>query len=239
MMNYRASIRGIAFVDVCGTLIDLNTLTEFVKFIHETNKISFIKRMYFSLSLLLNRMGFLRGKRLRNKAVKSLAGLQRDVIESIAKEFFDNRCLFRVNNELIEHLGCLKESGFKIVLVSATLDVIAEVIAKKMGFDGVLATQLEFHDDCVTGEVSGEYCEKSEKVRRIVVEYGIDIHTEVCVTAYGNTLDDLDMLEWSSFPHAIWATDELRTIAINRSWPIGVHPAIDAYDLKVLIGSKL
>ena len=47
MMNYCASIRGIAFVDICGTLVDLNTLIEFVKFIHETDKTSRVAKCVF------------------------------------------------------------------------------------------------------------------------------------------------------------------------------------------------
>ena len=114
--------------------------------------------------------------------------------------------------------------------------MIAEVITKKMGFHSVLATQLEFHDDRVTGDVLGEYCEKSEKVRRIVAEYGMDTLSDIRVAAYGNTLDDLDMLVCSSFPHAIWPTDELRKVAIDRSYELRKHPNIDEYDIELLIG---
>ena len=222
----------VAFVDVCGTLVDLNTLTEFVCFVHNYYKSKFFFRSKFLIALKFNRLGLLGGKQLREIAVQSLSGFHCELLETIASNFFDKFCWPRLNHELIAHLSRLRQGGFKIVLVSASLDVVVKAFAKSLNFDNVLATKLDFQDGTATGVIQGVFCEQNAKVARIKewLKANCASNTQILTSAYGNTLDDLAMLEWSQHPHVIWGAKNLKDIAVKRNWPIGVHPAIDGYN---------
>lgn len=238
-MNDTANLSGIALVDICGTLVDLNTLTEFVKFIHRTRVSGYIAWLLFSSALLANRLGLIGGISLRAVAVWSLYGIRHNALQAAADVFFESRCYARLNNELINHLNILKSRNHKIILVSATLCVIAKTFARKLNYDAVLATELEFKDQVATGSVLGVYCEQGEKVNRIKASFG-GIEVEgVQISAYGNSVDDLPMLEWSKFPHVIWGAQELKKIAADREWPQGVHEMVDRYDVNSISDSRL
>lgn len=228
-------IRGMAFVDICGTLIDANTLSEFVRFAHATKITKCSRRNRFFISLLGKRLRVIDSKAFRLKAVQSLAGITHKELILIANQFYQERCQTKINNELVTHLHSLKYAGFQVVLVTATLCVIAEAIAKNLGFHSVLATNLQFHNSVATGSIEGEFCEKHEKVDRILTKFPYVTRLAIPTAAYGNTLDDLVMLEWAKFPHVIWGTMELKKIAKKNQWPLGVHPSIDSYDITKLV----
>lgn len=106
--------------------------------------------------------------------------------------------------ELAEYL---KERGLVLVAVSAGLDVVAERVARELGFDYAVSNRLLFEGGVVTGEVEVvvEYDNKGEVLEEVCEEIGVE--TCACI-AVGDSEVDAPMLERAGYGIAFDPKDE-------------------------------
>ncbi|HEY6467030.1 MAG TPA: HAD-IB family hydrolase [Candidatus Acidoferrales bacterium] len=130
---------------------------------------------------------------------------------------------------LDEHLA----RGHRAFLISGTLAPLADVFADE--FDGcvdICATALQKEDDdTYTGRIAGQHMSGREKARALeeaAYHYAIDLRKSY---AYGDSLNDLAMLECVGNPAAVNPCRKLRRIAASRRWEIIEWTSIDALDV--------
>ncbi|MEY2343366.1 HAD-IB family hydrolase [Acidithiobacillus sp. IBUN Pt1247-S3] len=93
-----------------------------------------------------------------------------------------------------------RQRGDRLVLVTATLGVYARPWALAVGFEAVIATELERDtNDRVTGRLLGPNCFGPEKARRLQTELQI----ASLDYAYGNSRGDREMLALARHPVCI------------------------------------
>jgi len=132
--------------------------------------------------------------------------------------------------EAIERMVWHAERGHLIVIVSGTLEPLAERVARalevKLRERGlatkicVCATRFEVKCGRCTGRILGEAMfgeEKARVVRRIAAEEKLDL--ERCF-AYGDSSSDRWMLETVGKPAAVNPSNDLARIARRDDWPI-------------------
>ena len=132
--------------------------------------------------------------------------------------------------EAIERVAWHAECGHVVVIVSGTLEPLAEraarVLEAELGARGcmgkvrVCATRLEEKHERWTGRIVGEAMfgeAKARAVRRIAAEANLDL--ERCF-AYGDSASDWWMLEAVSRPAAVNPSKDLAQIASRNSWPV-------------------
>ena len=132
--------------------------------------------------------------------------------------------------EAIERVAWHAECGHKIVMVSGTLEPLAEraarVLEAELGARGcmgkvrVCATRLEEKHERWTGRIVGEAMfgeAKARAVRRIAAETDLDL--ERCF-AYGDSASDWWMLEAVGRPAAVNPSKDLAQIASRNGWPV-------------------
>ena len=132
--------------------------------------------------------------------------------------------------EAIERMVWHAERGHLIVIVSGTLEPLAERAARaleaELGERGlatkirVCATRLEVKCDRWTGRVLGEAMfgeAKARAVRRIAAEEDLDLQR--CF-AYGDSASDRWMLEAVGKPAAVNPSNDLARIARRNDWPV-------------------
>ncbi len=82
--------------------------------------------------------------------------------------------------------------GARLVIVTASPELIVAPIARALGADRLIGTRLAFDaQDRVTGAFEGANCRGAEKVRRLREAFGDDVALEA---AYGDTDGDREML---------------------------------------------
>ncbi len=109
----------------------------------------------------------------------------------------------RVRPDAVARLEWHRAMGHRIVLVSASLDVYLEPLARDLGLDGVLCTRLEVdgHGRC-TGRLIEANCRGAEKARRLRAWLD-EQHPEGAVLwAYGDSAGDDAMLAMAD--HPVW-----------------------------------
>jgi HAD superfamily phosphoserine phosphatase-like hydrolase len=83
-------------------------------------------------------------------------------------------------------------------MVSASLSLYLEPIARQLGFDDLLCTELAATQGVCSGELQGGNCRAAEKVRRLQSLLGSLDDYEIY--AYGDSDGDTEMLAASDHP---------------------------------------
>jgi len=130
---------------------------------------------------------------LKAAAVKIfLKGVSREQLEADARTFAEAaaRDLFRP--DAIAAWRRWQAKGARLVIVTASPDILVRPFARGLGVDTLIGTKLAFDDaGCVTGAIVGQNCRGPEKVRRLREAFGDQV---TLAAAYGDTAGDHDML---------------------------------------------
>ena len=145
------------------------------------------------------------------------SGLPVEMVEETADELAD-----RIDEMLFAEMQqVLDESEEPRVMVTSNTEAIVGGFCSRRGMDCV-ATRLHTAGGRYTGLVDGELNKGAEKVRRII-EAGIDPSE---ATAYGNTIEDIEMLDAAERAVMVNPADELATRrAMRAARTIDARPA--------------
>ncbi len=91
-----------------------------------------------------------------------------------------------------------KAQGDRVIIVTASPEIIIRPFAERLGADTLIGTRLHLDDaHRVTGRFDGDNCRGQEKVRRILQRFG----PVRLSAAYGDTTGDVEMLAMADQPH--------------------------------------
>ena len=138
----------------------------------------------------------------------------------LARVCFERYYRPRILPEAREQVKTLQEKGYRVVLVTGSLDFLVAPLAEEFGIRDVIASELEAEGDRFTGKLKGDPLSdtvKADKVREFAESEGLSLGES---HAYGDSIADLPMLEAAGHPHAVSPDSRLRSIANDRSWPI-------------------
>lgn len=98
-----------------------------------------------------------------------------------------------------ERIKWHKEQGHRLIMVSASLNLYLEKAAKDLGFDDLLCTELEEHEELFTGHLNGKNCRCQGKVNKLQELLG-DL-SQYELYAYGDSDGDKQMLAIANHPN--------------------------------------
>lgn len=151
------------------------------------------------------------------------AGRTRDALEPLLAEFHGDVVLPRLRPAMVARLERQAAEGWVRVLVTATNQVLAEPVARHLGLDGCIATQLARRGGRYTGAVLGEPSFRAGKTARLEAwlgRRGASLAGLADSTYHGDTTSDLHLLERVRRPVAVTPAPDLRAIAEARGWEL-------------------
>jgi phosphatidylglycerophosphatase C len=121
-----------------------------------------------------------------------LAGLPRAGLEAEAQRFATARGRALLRPDALRAWRRWQADGARLVIVTASPEIIVAPIARALGADRLIGTRLALDaQDRITGAFDGANCRGQEKVRRLREAFGDDVALEA---AYGDTDGDREML---------------------------------------------
>jgi phosphatidylglycerophosphatase C len=129
-----------------------------------------------------------------------LGGREERDVRARAADWAARRLPGMVRPAAMERLRWHRSRGHRVVLASASLELLLEPWARAAGVDDVLATRLEVRDGRLTGRLAGRNCYGPEKVARLRALVG-DL-AEVELYAYGDSRGDRELL--AAAQHAVY-----------------------------------
>jgi putative phosphoserine phosphatase/1-acylglycerol-3-phosphate O-acyltransferase len=141
-------------------------------------------------------------------------------LERLAEECFHMRIKPRVSpagrQAILEH----HRQGHLVVLVTGSLQPLAEQIRRELKADLVVAANLEITGGTLSGALSNRRPygpEKARLVRELAQAHNLDLANSY---AYGDHHSDLDLLRLVGNPRAVNPNLGLRSAAHKNGWPI-------------------
>jgi len=149
-----------------------------------------------------------------------LCGLRTSDVATLADEFVASRLMPRINDAVLQRLRRHVLRGDAVVLVTGTIDPIAQSLARRLGVRHVCAT--------LCSERKGRYLAQPPEThpfgaaklglsRQLAAQIGLDLKAAI---AYGDSHHDLYLLENVSEAVAVSPDSGLLAAALARDWEI-------------------
>lgn len=184
--------RGVAAFDLDGTLTRGDTLLPFLQQLCGTRV---VMRALALQSTALVRAAAGRGDRDAAKAAllaRLLAGRHVEAVEPVVRSYTDRVVMSHLRSDVMERVGWHRAQGHTLLVVSASPELYVDPIARRLGFDAVIATRLEIDaDGRLTGRLAGANVRGQEKVLRLRAQLGEE---PARLWAYGNSEGDRELL---------------------------------------------
>lgn len=212
-----------AFYDLEGTLCATNVVHTYAFF--AKNQPTFLSSWVKSASLLASVPFFLAADAYSRKVFNEIfyrryKGESEDRLKMMAEEMFEDIVRPGIFQQSYDMLRQSRDAGYRQVLVTGALDLLAEPVARHLGMDHYVANELECVDGYATGRIKEPLIAGASKatwIRRYATQEGLDL--EQCL-AYTDSMSDLPMLSVVGKPAVINPDFRLRQHARSFAWPI-------------------
>ena len=192
MLDDQIEDAGVVAFDFDGTITVRDSFTEFLKWRVDQGR--YMAGMTRLVPAAISYLGHRNRGRIKAAAVREfLKGMTRDELEAQARAFAEVAAPSLLRPDALQTWRRWRQRHAKLVIVSASPDMIVAPFARGLGADALIATELAFDaDDRVTGGFLGSNCRGPEKVRRLRAMFGPDFTLKA---AYGDTSGDREMLK--------------------------------------------
>ncbi|HEU4745007.1 MAG TPA: haloacid dehalogenase-like hydrolase [Anaerolineales bacterium] len=115
--------------------------------------------------------------------------------------------------DVIARLKAHASQGAQVYIASSVVEPIIEPFARRIGAQ-TIGTPVEYVNGNV--RVKGELVAQERKIEQVLSRLGVDRVD----FAYGDTVQDVPLLEHADHPVAVYPDDALKAVAIARGWEI-------------------
>ena len=150
-------------------------------------------------------------------------GVPRARLAPATESFADRILRHNIHPGALRQIAEDRAAGRRLVLATASYRFYVEPIARRLGFDDVIATgSVAGLDDIIHARIDGENNYGPAKLRLVeawMEEQGI-ARGDAAIRFYSDHVSDAPVLEWADEPYAVNPSAKLRHLAKRRGWRI-------------------
>ena len=172
---------------------------------------------YGGLSFALGRTGF---SGLMSATTAAFRGIAEQILIEIGEDVFLKHLAKQIYPESRALVEAHQDAGHTVAIISSATRYQAEPLARDMGIEHVLCTELEVVDGVFTGQVIHPTCYgegKAIAARKLAAREGLDL--DECYF-YTDSHEDLPLLEAVGRPRPLNPNRRLAQIAKERRWAV-------------------
>lgn len=143
-----------------------------------------------------------------------LGGVSRSDIESWTQEFLERLISSGLSNEGLMTLAEHRGQGDHLVLLSASPDCYVTELGRRLGFDEVICTTIEWQQDCISGRLAGPNLQGTQKVQ--IVRDIRERFKGSKIIAYADDASDLAMLRLVDQGVLVNGNAKMRRLALQE-----------------------
>jgi HAD superfamily hydrolase (TIGR01490 family) len=198
----------LALFDFDGTITTQRTYPDFLRLVASPARTA-AAGVALGPMIAGHRLGLVSDVVLRRAlSMATFRGQDADRVKALGERYAREVLPFLVRPVAADRIQWHKGRGDRVVVVSASLDAYLRPWCRTADLD-VICTVLEARDGRLTGRyVDGDCCGR-EKARRIRERYAFAEYA--CVHAYGDTMEDDEMLALADRKHLRWTDVSDRT----------------------------
>ncbi len=204
---------GTAIFDMDRTLTRKGTWSRYMIRVNR-HRITFWMRLPFmALHAVLYKLKLFSRRSVKEHGLSTLKWATREHLEQMAQMFAEDEVANGLRLQTKSILASHRQAGDRLVMATAAADLVAIPIAKALGFDVIIATDLEWSEDQkLTGRLAVENCYGAEKLVRIVKQDAAETFARP-ITAYSDHGSDEPMLMWADTGIAVNPSKGLQQIS--------------------------
>jgi putative phosphoserine phosphatase/1-acylglycerol-3-phosphate O-acyltransferase len=209
-----------ALFDLDQTLLAGFSATSFIRERFVTGRMSpqeLGTTFYGALSFALGRTGF---SALMSATTAAYRGLAESMLEEVGEEVFVKHLATQIYPESRAIVEAHQEAGHTVAIITSATRYQAEPLARDMGIEHVLCTELEVKEGIFTGEIIRPTCYgegKAAAARSLAAREDLDLDESYF---YTDSHEDLPLLEAVGRPRPLNPNRQLAQIAKERQWPV-------------------
>ncbi len=238
--------KAAAFFDLDRTIIATHSATAFTGPLFKGGLITrkdVLRASYAQFVFLIGGADHQQTERVRVFLSSLIAGWDVAQVDQIVAETLHDMISPTVYAEALELIEEHHLAGRDVVIVSASGEALVRPIARMLGADHVIATQLSVEDGKYTGEIDFyAYAEnKASAMAHLAATRGYDLSASY---AYSDSVTDVPMLEAVGHPVAVNPDKGLRRRAIDEGWtvrdfhhPIPLRTRVDTPASRAAVGT--
>lgn len=164
--------------------------------------------------------GVVDARKVAAKVVRGYAGRSEESLRRWCETWFEEHVREHVAEAGRRAVARHKEAGDIVAIVTGATPYIAGPVARELGIDHIVCTELEVSDGRFTGHVVEPMCYghgKIELSERIASKLGFELRESVF---YTDSITDLPLLEAVADQVVVNPDPRLRRLAKRRGWPI-------------------
>ena len=124
-------------------------------------------------------------------------------VQQMAEEYAQ-KLISSLDPHLLKQLQMHQDLGHDVALVSASVDLYLKPICNLLGIE-LICSEVEIKDQKITGQYQTADCSGEQKKIRILEKY--NLHHYNSIYAYGNSVEDLQMLDLADYRYMV-GTDQ-------------------------------
>ena len=209
----------LAFFDIDGTLlVGKSSERRFFDYLRRRKQISLSRWLLFFSFLLSQwvRFGIHVGK--KNKAY--LNDLAVDDINRLASAFVRDELLQALNQKVLQRLKWHLAEGHRVVLLSGTLQPVAEALGRQIGVCDIVATECSVRYGRYTSSAPWRHPFGHEKLALAKTFANALSSTLASAYAYGDSSKDRYLMRAVAHPVSVCPDRGLKRLAVRLGWEI-------------------
>jgi HAD superfamily hydrolase (TIGR01490 family) len=200
----------VAFFDVDNTLLRGASIFHVAKAARRRGLVTYRELLRFAWHL----------STIQDRAMELLDGYTEAELTTIANEVFERDIQPRLWPETVELTREHLRKGHSVWLITASPQIVAQVIADRLGLTGALGTRLEAVDGVFTGQLDGAMLHgerKATAARDLVAGTGVDLAD---CWAYSDSRNDIPLLSLAGNRMVVNPDSVLTRHAKKNGWMI-------------------
>jgi len=209
----------IVISDMMGTLTTGSPVLGLVGWVRH-NQSKFQANLFMAGMMpfyLLAKGGLLDWQKWGQNAMVSSLSLVKDAtaekFERAAEWAVEHDLWKKRREDVIARLAAHKQRGAQVYIASSVVEPIIAPFAKRIGVE-VIGTPVEFSNGRV--RIATELVASDRKIEQVLRR----LNVERVNAAYGDTEQDIPLLEHADHPVAVYPDKKLKAVAIERGWEI-------------------
>lgn len=146
----------------------------------------------------------------------SMTGKTHDEMQEIAHKFAVEEVPDKLLPGAIRTLDAHKKAGDTIIIASAAVCVVVEMIAKQLDVEHWVATNMKWDNEQLSSSFESKNCYGSEKLRRVLrlfEESPTLKHSDTHITFYSDSYSDIELFNFCDIGKAVNPDAKLRMAA--------------------------
>ena len=210
----------VVFFDLDKTLLSVNSGKILVQMAYKTGLMPFRTYLKAISTSIVYKFNLRKPIVAVNNMASWLAGFEEKLFTEFINTIIENHLIKSIRPSMVKEIELHKKQGGYIVLLSASLPQVCQPIAKHLGIDEIICSEMEIKNGIFTGYPKGNICLGPEKEIRIKKFCEVNSFILNESYSYADSISDIEVQTATGHPVCVSPDKKLRRIAENKGWRI-------------------